>query len=73
MKLEHTQKRSARRTFLKEGNDPLYSMPVWLRRQNHIMAADSNEYNRKHGLAIDSVAVPVPSVYKATARTRSNI
>lgn len=73
MKLKHTTKRSARRTYDKQDCDPLYCMPVWLRRLHHILAADSKEYNIKHGLAIDSVAVPIPAIYRAVARSRSAI
>lgn len=57
MKRKFTEKRAARRGPSKTMFNAYYSMPVAERRRRGIQAADSEEYDKKHGVGVSAPAV----------------
>ena len=57
MKRKYTEKREARRGPSKTMNNAYYAMSVMERRKRGIHAADSEEYDKIHGIGVSTPAV----------------
>ena len=71
MKRKFTEKRCARRGPSKTMMNAIYSMSVAERRARGIHAVDSEEYDKKHGIATSSPPKSISKLRRAFSRRQS--